>query len=380
MITVEEKNKCCGCSACAQACPVSCIQMIVDKEGFLYPSVDKDKCIGCNKCDKVCPIINNSKQTEDCITAYAAYSKSNELLEMSSSGAIFSEVALKILQDGGVVFGAAFDENLMVKHIYIESEEDLYKLQGSKYLQSVIGNTYKETEDFLKQGRKVLYVGTACQIAGLKQYLSKDYDSLFTIDVLCHGTPSPFVWKKYLDSIKRGQGFGKIVKARFRLKKPNWQKYSLEFTSEDGNVIDQLYYENSYMKLFLGNLCLRPSCYSCSFKYLDRYSDITLGDCWGVENSLPEMFNDRGVSVVIIHSEKGVNVFNDIKNSLVYKEENVDKLLPKSADSRHSVKCPKNRKRFFKKFARVDDINSLVKYTQPSALKKLYRRLMKKKK
>lgn len=363
--------------ACAQACPVGCIEMQADAEGFLYPNVDETKCISCNKCERVCPIINDSKKSEDVITAFAAYSKNEELLLKSSSGAIFTEIASLVLKDGGVVFGAAFDEDFMVRHTYVESMEDLYILQSSKYVQSVIGNSFKEAETFLKAGRKVLYTGTGCQIAGLKGYLGKEYDNLFTIDVLCHGAPSSLVWKKYLDSLKRKTGFEKFEHIRFRVKNPSWKDYSFEVTSASGKKYSQLYRDNIYMKLFLRDICLRPSCYSCSFKNMERYSDITLGDCWGIENIMPDFYNEKGVSVVITHSQPGMKMFDNIKSNLVYKEGEVDFYLPKTADSRHSMKVPSNRAKFFKKLSKCDDVQELLKYTEPDALRVIYRKIKK---
>lgn len=212
MISVIEKNNCCGCSACEQKCPKKCITMMEDEEGFFYPHVNKVKCIECGLCEKVCPVINVG-ENEQKITAYAAYVNDKNVRMKSSSGGMFTLFAQKILNENGVVFGAAFDQNFMVHHIYIESEENLSKQQGSKYLQSRIENTYRETEQYLNSGRKVLFTGTACQIAGLKQFLMKEYDNLYTVDVLCHGVPSSKLWKHYLEY--QEECYGSSVKQAF---------------------------------------------------------------------------------------------------------------------------------------------------------------------
>lgn len=200
MIQIKDKSKCCGCMACVQKCPKQCITMKEDEEGFLYPHVDESLCVSCNLCEKVCPVINQTANNEP-IKVYAATNNNKEILKQSSSGGIFSLIAEKILDENGVVFGAAFNDKWEVCHTYIEKKEDLCKLRGSKYVQSWVGSTYKDAESFLKQNRKVLYSGTPCQIAGLKKYLRKDYEHLICVDIICHGSPSPGIWKSYLETV-----------------------------------------------------------------------------------------------------------------------------------------------------------------------------------
>lgn len=194
----------------------------------------------------------------------------------------------KCYNEGGVVFGAAFDDDFLVHHIAIESIEDLKLLQGSKYLQSKIQNKYKEAQDFLNKGRKVLFSGTACQIAGLKSFLRKEYDNLFAIDVLCHGVPSQKAWQKYLED-KEKKYDSSLNKIEFRNKATGWKEYSVKIAFSNSKTYTEIFPVDDYMKLFLCNICLRPSCYDCKFKSLNRPSDITLGDCWGVESYMPDM-------------------------------------------------------------------------------------------
>lgn len=197
MINIKDKSNCCGCNACVQKCPKQCISMREDDEGFLYPYVDKTLCIECGLCEKTCPIIN-SKEERKPLNVFAAKNQNDEVRMQSSSGGIFTLLAENVIDEGGVVFGAGFNERWEVVHSFAENKKDLAKFRGSKYVQSKVGNSYKLAEAFLKQGRKVLYSGTPCQIAGLKQYLRKDYVNLLAVDFICHGVPSPGVFRTYL--------------------------------------------------------------------------------------------------------------------------------------------------------------------------------------
>ena len=364
MIDIKNKENCCGCSACSQACPKNCIKMVSDEEGFLYPRVDQTMCINCGLCQKVCPILNAKADTDD-IThdVYVGYAKDISDRLNSSSGALFPTIAKKVIEEGGVVFGAVFDSEFMVHHVGIDNNEDLFRLQGSKYLQSRIENTFCEVESHLLQGKKVLFTGTACQIAGLKAYLGKNYSNLFTIDVLCHGTPSPLVWRKYLNEI--AQEYNDTVHSvSFRNKKNGWKHYMMriEFQRE---VYEKKHSEDEYMKLFLSDICLRPSCHNCLFKKIDRPSDLTLGDSWGIENHSPEMDDDNGTSVIIIHTQSGQKMLDSVKTQLALKKMPLDIVLPASADSRKSVKAHPGRAFFFK-YIKHYKVRGSVKYLQYS--------------
>lgn len=367
MISVARKELCCGCSACAQICPKKCISMDADVEGFDYPKVDIAQCIDCAMCERICPVKNATKKNDQAIAAYAAYVKDEDLRINSSSGGIFSVLADFVLQKNGVVFGAAFDEEFMVHHIGIENKSDIEHLRGSKYLQSRIENTYIETKDALDSGKIVLYTGTACQIAGLKAFLKKEYDNLYTVDVLCHGTPSPKLWRKYIKWQEKKHG-ATVQKAFFRQKNLGWKTFSLELQFADSKVYSQILTKDPFMKLFLSNICLRPSCHDCKFKALERASDITIGDAWGIKKVIPEMDDDKGTSVVITHTEKGEGLFKNVLGKLVYKKDVVDILLPKKVDSRKSVKPHLKRKKFFKMLNSHCSIDELYNLTRPSLL------------
>lgn len=333
MISIVNKNICCGCYACAQICPRQCIVMKEDSEGFSYPQIDKLKCIDCKLCEEVCPMVNqieggNSLQT------YAARNRDEKIREESSSGGVFSLLAEFIIKQGGVVFGAKFNDNWEVIHDYTENIEGLSAFRGSKYVQSKILDNFIKVKKNLKDGRNVLFSGTPCQIAGLRTYLRKDYDNLFLIDIICHGVPSPLVWREYIkyvlgkeserDSIVLSPK--DISKISFRDKTKGWKKYKfvligksvLKFSKDtkmcfSKNVIlDETFDKNLFMQGFLSNQFLRPSCYSCKFKSGRSGSDITIGDFWGIENYYPDFDDDNGASSIIINSDKGLNLYKNI--------------------------------------------------------------------
>lgn len=337
MIRILDKVKCCGCEACVQVCPKHCIAFEQDSEGFRYPLVDETKCIDCGLCEKVCPVLNINEARKP-LSSYAALNENEEERLKSSSGGIFILLAKRTIAEGGVVFGAKFDEHWNVVHAFAENETDLIAFMGSKYVQSRIGDTFFQAKNYLNGGRRVLYSGTPCQIAGLKKFLRKEYDNLLTVDVICHGVPSPSVWQHYLEEIKQNARKGEnsvspplkplvsgcdtligknsvtIESISFRDKRLGWKKYSFALTlakaTADGkpNIVSlsHIHKEDPY---FLGfnnyNLYLRPSCYRCPVRDLRSGSDITLADFWGIETLLPELNDDKGVSVVMTNTVKG---------------------------------------------------------------------------
>jgi len=305
-------------------CPQKCIEMLEDKEGFLYPKVKKNNCINCGLCEKICPILHKKEENAEKPLAYVAINKDDELREKSSSGGIFTELAKEILSRGGVVFGASFNANWEVEHSYVEKEEDLGKFRGSKYVQSKMGDAYKQAETFLKEGRLVYFSGTPCQIGGLLAFLRKPYENLITQDLICHGVPSPKVWAEYVKS-KRGKD--KIKEVSLKDKKEGWTNSSVVILFGNGEEYRELSSKNSYMQAFLKNLCLRPSCHNCVFKAKTRESDITLADYWGVENVHPEMYDNKGTSLVVIYSKKGAKLFEKIGDNLEYYKTDLDKAV-----------------------------------------------------
>lgn len=288
--------------------------MVPDEEGFWYPEVDKDKCIDCGLCEKICPIIHKVVIDESCTTtAMAAINLNEEIRLNSSSGGVFTLISEYILDQGGVVFGAAFTKDFKaVHHICVVDRSELKHLRGSKYLQSEIGDTYKQAKAYLDNGRKVLFTGTPCQIGGLYSFLRKSYDNLFTQDIICHGVPSPMVWKKNVENLESKKK-SEIKNVCFRDKQSGWKTFSLTIEFINGAVYSKEHSDDAYMKAFLANCCLRHSCYNCSFKGIKRESDITLADFWGVQNVFPEMDDNMGTSLVLLHSSKGQEIFKNIQ-------------------------------------------------------------------
>lgn len=317
MITIHDKSKCTGCTACAVSCPVHCIRMVKDHEGFLYPRVEEQLCIRCGRCEKKCPLIAKEDSRDYAQTqAYAAYSKDDDLRAQSSSGGIFSELAIWVIQQGGVVIGAGFDKDFSVSHMCVEREEDLSVLRGSKYVQSAMGQNYVAAKSYLDHGQWVLFSGTPCQIAGLYRFLGADHERLITQDIVCHGVPSPGLWEQYLVYRNRLHGCDVIDRIRFRDKSTGWRQYSLTITYDGAAQYSTIASKDSMMKAFLKNVCLRPSCYTCVFKQLVKQSDITLADFWGVENILPDWDDDKGISLVMLNSPKGKSLFSNIQSRI----------------------------------------------------------------
>jgi len=350
-LEIKEKKDCTGCYACSNICPENCINMKIDNEGFWYPAVDYGKCIQCKKCLKVCSVINKFTVNSEPV-AFACYNKINKIRSESSSGGIFTVIAEKIIDNDGIVFGAGFDLNFGVKHSYAQKIEELSKFRGSKYVQSFIGEAYKQTEYFLKQGKQVLFTGTPCQIEGLKSFLGLEYDNLLCMDIVCHGVPSPKVWKKYVKFREKKAG-SSVKEIFFRNKNIGWKRYSMMFIFKNNTKYCKTMDKDLFMKAFLKNICLRPSCYNCIFKTLQRQSDITLADFWGIQNILPEMDDDKGTSLVFINSLKGQAVIEEIKDRIVYKEVNIDQAVKYNSSAVESAEYNINREDFFEELDKL---------------------------
>lgn len=348
MKNVLKKNNCTGCTACKNICPQNAISMIADKEGFLYPIVDEGKCINCGLCHVICPVLNNGGDTKKLIDVYACFNNNDEERLKSSSGGIFSLLAKNILERNGIVFGASFNKEHLVEHIYINTVKDLYRLQGSKYLQSSLGESFKTVEKNLNEGKYVLFSGTPCQIEGLLHYLRKEYDNLFTVDIVCHGVPSPKIWQKYLTSLK-----SPISKINFRNKANGWKKYNLTI-SNDNFIVNESFLKNSFFNLFLNNLIVRPSCYECKFKNKYRRSDITLGDFWGINKILPKMDDDKGTSLMIINTCKGNDLFKLITKDITFESVDYNFVLKNNTMLTHSISKPIKRNELF---SQIDIMN-----------------------
>ena len=399
MIEIKEKKNCCGCHACATVCAIHCIAMQPDEQGFFYPVVDMKLCVDCGLCEKVCPVINQSEDKKP-IKVFAAKNKNEEVRRKSSSGGMFTLLAEYVLNNGGVVFGTKFDDDWNVVHSSTDTLDGIADFRGSKYVQSTIGNTYREAKDFLTQGRKVLFSGTPCQIAGLKKYLRTDYDNLITMDIICHGVPSPKVWQDYLTALRasfRTQcGVGKnsvssslnelpvITGISFRDKTNGWKKYGFEVrydaaskavkntvsksANDKDNTFLQPFPDNVFMKGFLANLYLRPSCYACVARSGKSGADISVGDYWGIQGYHPKFDDDKGIGLILINTQKGKELFEQFDAECI--ETTYDSALKGNPCIEHSVALTKYSQMFWDN-PTIENIESICKKRQPSFVKRV---------
>lgn len=378
MIQIHDTKDCCGCEACMQRCPKGCISMQSDSEGFLYPKINLAECIGCGLCEKVCPVINQG-EIHASEKIFAAKHKNEQIRMTSSSGGIFTVLAEAIIDEGGVVFGAKFNKNWEVIHDFAEIKEDLLAFRGSKYVQSHIGNSFKITEYYLKQGRKVLFSGTPCQIAGLRLFLQKEYENLLTVDFICHGVPSPKVWQAYLDGIISQRGGKNLYSSHntsgenihinsivFRDKQLGWRRYSLKLImsasvagqGENSILISEPLDKNVFLRGFMSNMFLRPSCHFCKCRESRSGSDITLGDCWGIEFESTDFNDDKGISLCMINTFKGEKYF--MPENMDALSINIEFVRKYNHSFNISDKMPSCRSEFFKFIDKESNIIPLI--------------------
>lgn len=330
-VAYKRKKDCCGCNACAEICPKHCIYMVEDAKGFLYPQVDNSICIECGTCEKVCPIDTAKDLLMTPLKAFAAWNKNRKEHLSSSSGGAAYVLSSYILDAGGVVYGCTAD-GIYVRHIRIENKSELYKLQGSKYVQSDVRGLFKNVKDDLKNGKSVLFIGTPCQVAGLKNYIGRNVEHLYLVDLICHGVPSQ---KMLHDHIKHVAKEKEIQKIAFR--KGNNYIFSVE--SSNFNYCVNLWetpYEDIYIKGFFDSLISRPSCYKCPFACPDRVSDITIGDFWGLHNRefLPKETQD-GISVLLPMTDKGLNMIHLVESNMHILERSVDEAVNGNSQLRY---------------------------------------------
>lgn len=336
------KEYCTGCGACENICPIHCIE-IVEYDEYISAEIHEELCIDCNKCMSVCPVLKKQYPK-----AYAAYALSEEILRKSSSGGIATLLAERILEHGGVVFGVAFNEEFKVCHVVVEEKRDLYKIRGSKYVQSRVGKSYEKVECFLKEKREVLFTGTSCQISGLYNYLEAkcvDTAFLYTQDIICHGVVLPRVWDKYLEGKELEYG-SRVTDVSFRNKKNGWLNFCVNICFENGQIYNVDNKDDLYMQIFLSDIALNESCYNCSFRGERHCSDITLADFWSVYRNQPESFNENGTSLVLVNSFKGQKLLENITSQIYIKEVAVSAVTRSEIMLVTTVKKHVNRERF----------------------------------
>lgn len=342
MIDSENKENCCGCGACESICPKQCIIMEPDEEGFVYPVCNHEKCVECGLCRDVCPIINHCSDFISNNEAYAAVNE-DSIREQSSSGGAFYAIAQKWIDDGGIVFGARFDEKLVLRHQMAENKDELIPLMGSKYVQSCTDHVYEVVKEKIKAGNNVLFSGTPCQVEALFNYIHGNCENLFLIDVVCHGVASPMEWEKYKSWQSEKHNGAKLIRASFRDKSLGWKNYSMNLQFDDGASYVNCFNKDCFLKAYRKNLCLRPSCYSCKIKGASRRSDITLGDFWGVEKIHPSFNDNKGVTLVIAHTEKGKKLLMATNNSQKIIATDLDQAIANNPSIVKPTTMPKQR-------------------------------------
>lgn len=353
MIDIKDKSQCCGCWACYNACPKHCIEMKEDEEGFRYPHVDKDKCIDCGLCEKVCPLLK-PKMDDTLPESFVVQQKDTEVLRTSTSGGFFTAISKWAIEQGGVVFGAAFGEDMELRHSYAETLDGCKKFRGSKYVQSLIGDCYSQAKNFLAQGRVVVFSGTPCQISGLYHFLrGRKYDNLVTVDLVCRGTPSPLLLRKYLAYHSSLVGSKPVdYRSRDKYYGYNYSTATIWYSDKEKE-----YYRGKdsdmMLRFYFNDLCSRPSCYQCHFKTINRVSDITIFDCWDAP-SVSSKFSSKGATNVFVHTQHGQEVFEQIKENFVWSSSNIDEIISRDGVMiKHFVTPNSKRTEFFK------DLNAL---------------------
>ena len=314
MLTVDYE-KCTGCGACVQRCPKRCISWTQREFGFRYPQIDKDACVNCGQCEKVCPI-DKALEVSAEQKAYAAVHKDDEVLAKSTSGGAFTAIADAVFAQGGIVYGAAMLDGMQVKHIRTSGKDDFEGLRSSKYLQSDTGTTYQMVEQDLKQGKTVLYSGTPCQIDGLKNFLGKDYENLYTVDIVCHGVGSQAYFDKYMDFAR--ERYGKIKALRFRSKEyAGWSCGGVVVVVDSSDCLKKIPYrdfDNYYYSYFLSGDIYRKSCYSCKYANTNRVGDFALGDYWGVEALNLPLQTENGCSLLLVNNRHAMQLLDEIES------------------------------------------------------------------
>lgn len=370
---VKTKDFCCGCTACATVCPTHAITMKPDYEGFVYPDINEETCVDCGLCTRICPLQekdNREAYPETYPEVYAIKHKSDSVRMTSASGGFFSAISDYILEHGGVVYGAVYDDQFRVFHQRAEVTGVRNYMKGSKYVQSDLGDTFIKVKKDLRSKRLVLFTGTPCQIAGLNSYLGSEYSNLVTCDIICHGTSSPKVFQDYIQYLEAKHN-SKIVSFLFRDKEQGWQAQKWKCEYENGTVeIDSkelLLYKN----IFYSHVALRPSCHSCPHASLNRPSDITMGDFWGIENSLPEFKDDKGVSVILLHTKKGKQIFESIADNLLYMKSDTKNCLQPNLQK--PSPCSEQRESFWNDYEKYGFSYIVKKYGKDSWKTKIKR-------
>ncbi len=374
-LVITDKANCTGCGACQNICPCDAISMSWDEEGFPYPEIN-DQCVNCGKCIQVCPLLNPLSgygESLENATVYAAWSKDEDRRIQSTSGGLFSELALSVYEQGGAVVGAVYDEAFMIHHECSENVEDLCRLRQSKYAQSDIRFVFREIKQFLKQDRSVLFCGTPCQAAGLRSYLGGVPEKLLLCDFICRGINSPKAYRSYLKMLEQQYG-AKVTKVQFKNKDKGWNKFHTKVSFENRTDHHQDRYTDPFMRAYLKyNLIIRPCCHDCKFKSDHRSVDLSLGDFWGVGKYAPEMDENKGTSVVFASTGKGQRAVEALGDRVSVRIMSIDQVYGGNPCLRRSVLPGRNRDKFLVKLDRFGFEKAMKRYGRDSVKIRLRR-------
>ena len=372
MIDKVSVADCTLCGACINACPTDAIRLKKQYLDFCYPDIDADLCINCNKCELSCPILGEKSKPENGFPiAFAAKSKNDEVRIRSSSGGAFYEFANKMLKDGGYVCGAVFDEEFHVKHIVSNSKNDVYRMMGSKYAQSDMGYCYREIKDVLEKGHKVLFSGCPCQVAGLRTFLGKEYRNMLLVELICHGIPSDQMLQAYIRMQEKKYG-AKLKRMEFRNKTKGWHNSAVRMEFENGKIYAEPMTIDAFMQGYFRGVSLKESCFSCQFRNFASGSDLTIGDFWGAELSIPDMDDNNGLSAVIVNSEKGALFLN--RREIIRRQLEIDVILKYNQSLLKSFDEGTQRTAFYAYSERYDLERAIDTFFQETLLRKAKRK------
>lgn len=375
MLEIKNKANCCGCFSCYNICPKDAIEMLEDKEGFKYPVINKEKCINCGLCEKACPCLHpntKNKLENEFPKVFAGWSKDEYVRLDSTSGGIFSELANVIYSENGYVCGAIYNKDWLVEHYLSNTPSDIDNIRSSKYLQSDINDNFRQIKEKLNQGNPVLFCGSPCQVVGLKNYLQRDYDNLVLVDFICRGMNSPKIFKGYIKNLEKKYS-SKVKMIKFKNKTFGWHNFSTKIDFENGKTYIKGRYLDSYMIGYLKyNAFMRPSCYDCKFKSEFHNSDLTIADFWGIEKIDSTLDQDKGTSMILVNSKKGMEIFNKITSNINSREIISEKVFKENVCMKNSVEMTQCRIDVFENIDNMEyDELSKKFFPEPKFLEKI---------